>query len=73
MATYQTFEITTRRVVFAVPSPSPLAELGKAIQAARLACAKAKGRAVDELYDTDVMVASVDDQVYVYFEVEEKP
>lgn len=72
MATYSRKETITKRVIFYVPSPSPLAEVGKAILAARTECARAKGVDVDKLYDNSVMVESFDDEIHIWYEIEEK-
>lgn len=63
-------EIVTRRVVYSLNSPAPLGEIGKAIQVARLDCAKARSVDVDKLYDDDVMVKSSDEKIQIYYEVE---
>ena len=68
MASYTRKEVVTRRVIFSVPSPSPLDEVGKAIQAARTECAKKKGKDPNSLMGDDIMVRAYDDEVHVYYE-----
>jgi hypothetical protein len=72
MADYDIIEIVTKRTIFRVKGPAPLGEVGKAIQAARMACAQAKGVPVDKLFDDAVMVAAYDQDIHVFFEEEVK-
>jgi hypothetical protein len=73
MADYEKIEITTKRVIYRVKGPTPWAELGKAIQAARQDCAKVRDVPVEKLFDNDVMVQTFDQDIHVYYEVEVKP
>jgi hypothetical protein len=66
-------EIITKRVIYSIPTNSALDEVGKAIQDARRECAELKGVAIKDLYDDDVRIASHDEEVHFYFEVEVKP
>lgn len=71
MADYSRTETLTRRVIYSLPSPTPYAEVDKAVVAARREWEKLHGK--ECTWDNIPMVEAYDDQVHIWFEVEEKP
>jgi hypothetical protein len=69
---YHREEVITKRVIFSIPSPAPMDVLAKAIHAAQLEAAKAKGKTKETLYDDDVKIMACDDRIDIYFETEVK-
>jgi len=71
MADWSRKEKVTRKVIYYVPSPSPWVEVHKAVVAAQQEWEKIHGKQCT--WDNIPMVESHDDEIHIWFEVEEKP
>jgi hypothetical protein len=72
MLSVDRFEETTTKVIFSVPSPSPWADIAKALMCAKREYAECYKIPTEDVCDDAVMVESWDDEIRIWFHKEVK-